>query len=185
MAYSLCFTGHRPKDLFGYDESSRARYTELTNDILNVLRNYYDKGYRTFISGGAQGVDQIAFWAVCYLKKEHEDVQNVLYIPCKKQDSIWRSKGMFSKQEYQLMLKKADKVHYVSESVYKGPWDLLVRNHAMVNDSDAVLAVYAREEDFREISSGSGTAECMNYAFNAGKKITILNPLTKEVSEVK
>ena len=69
MAKTICFTGHRPKDLFGYDEHQRARYSELTHDILNLVRNSYKNGYKTFITGGAQGADQLHFGRLSILKK--------------------------------------------------------------------------------------------------------------------
>ena len=177
MINSMCFTGHRPKELFGYDESARPKYSELTQEILKIIRGLYDDGCRTFISGGAQGVDQIAFWAVEHLKKEHPDVKNVLYAPFKNQESSWKEKGMFGQAEYRKMLKAADKVSYVFES-RRSNYMLMVRNHIMVNDSDVVLAIYGRPEDFRTIEKGSGTAECMQYAYKNNKDIIILNPFT-------
>lgn len=47
-----------------------------------------------------------------------------------------------------------------------------------------LLAIYGKDEDFRNIKKGSGTAECMNYAWNHGKEIIILNPTKNEVRKI-
>ena len=59
---TACFTGPRPKNLFGYDDDEAYKYLlAVTKEVVDL---FYYYGYRYFISGGAQGFDQIAFWAV-------------------------------------------------------------------------------------------------------------------------
>ena len=63
----MCFTGRRPKDLFGYNHDA---YIPMVEAIKRDLRGFVSNGYTEFISGGAQGFDQLAFWAVNALKRE-------------------------------------------------------------------------------------------------------------------
>ena len=66
---TCCFTGHRPNKLFGYDLSN-PNYQILAKKIKYVARVLIEQnGVDTFITGGALGVDTIAFFAVQSLKK--------------------------------------------------------------------------------------------------------------------
>lgn len=69
---TVCFTGHRPKDIIKtnpYDETSRNQYQKLVDYTVTRINALIDQGYINFISGGAQGFDQLAFWAVNKAKK--------------------------------------------------------------------------------------------------------------------
>ena|GEM_PF-826073 len=163
-----CFTGRRPKDLCGYEHDN---YKEFTKDLANALDDLYKNGVRVFITGGAQGFDQLAFWAVEMLKKQHDDISNVVFVPFKGQEKRWKENGAFGQSEYQKMLGKADSVRYLNEELteYKEIAKALTdRNKAMVNDSDLVVALYP-DLSYRENSGG--TAHCMRYAEEKGKPI--------------
>lgn len=184
MSKTLCFTGHRPSGLFGYglDTSTQERYSALTKELVDILHDLHQEGFSRFITGGAQGVDQLAFWAVDFIKDYYPDdkIENIIYAPCKGQESRWRHKGRFGQEEYNQMLSLATDIHHVSEEFYRGPQDMIRRNHAMVDDSDAVLAVYGKDEDYHNVKGG--TAECMRYADKLGKPLIIFNPFTEEIT---
>ncbi len=197
MSKTLCFTGHRPNELFGYGYSAQAlkndtfhrelivqgyQYTDLVNDIIQILHRIHPLGYTKFITGGAQGADQLAFWAVAFIKDYYPEdgIENIVYVPYIEQWKRWRPKGLFGQNEYFQMLEAATDVVYVSEKSYRGPQDMIRHNHAMVDNSDAVLAIYGKSEDYHDAKGG--TAECMRYAEKLGKPIIILNPFTHEVT---
>lgn len=163
-APTLTFTGHRPDKLAGYDRAAYRDFTEQLADLL--FENYYEHGYRRFITGGAQGFDQLAFWAVEKMKKAHslKDVENVLYVPFSGQDRRWKETGTFSRDDYRKMRKFADReVVLVPCATTKGEVvaALMGRNREMVNASDRVLAL-CNSDSWREDSGG--TAACMRYA---------------------
>lgn len=165
---TLCFTGRRPKDLCGY---KKEKYKNLVDCITKFCDYFYKQGYRNFISGGAQGFDQLAFWAVNKLKASHPDIKNIVYVPFKGQERNWLATGLFSRQEYRLMLSLADEVVYLQDELhdYKDiAKALFARNHAMVDASDAVIALYP---DNTWPTSKGGTAECMRYAETHHKDI--------------
>lgn len=62
----VAFTGHRPKDLYGYND--RDPYKVVVQKIIENLKALDDD--LVVITGGAQGIDQLAFWAAEHLKKE-------------------------------------------------------------------------------------------------------------------
>ena len=178
---TCCFTGRRPKDLAGYDWNKYRSFGKQFVDYLNVL---YKQGTRNFISGGAQGFDQLAFWAVTALKKRYgyTDVNNIVYVPFEGQDNLWKEEGPFGREEYNKMLMQADEVKLlverdkVSYSGHMIAGYLLDRNRAMVDDSDFVVALYP-DDSFR--TNSGGTSDCMRYAEGKKKEIHQVTYLIK------
>ena len=87
MAKTVCFTGKRPNKLYGYDD--KEGYECLFDMLYSVCKNLYLRhGVRQFITGGAQGVDQLAFWAVQQLAQKHKDIKNIVYISFEGQERV-------------------------------------------------------------------------------------------------
>ena len=167
MIQTVTFTGPRPKKLFGYND--KESYQKIVDVLKIQVKDAYDNGARRFISGGAQGLDQMAFWAVYSVKKEHPDIQNILYIPHKKQADAWSETGLFSKKQHELMLSLADEVKYIDNDYNVDTSDkkgvvtaLMLRNQVMVDDSDLLIALYPHNKDY--YSEKGGTEECIKYA---------------------
>ena len=182
---TLCFTGRRPKDM-GFKETTvskygreylkntqnKSSYADFVLELANIIEKFYENGYKRFISGGAQGFDQLAFRAVSLVKEKHPDIQNIMYVPFRGQERQWLPFGYFGKDEYQKMLLSADEVYYVVDkelTEYKSlVGALYARNHAMVTASDKVLALYP-DDDWQEHKGG--TCECMRHAYSKGVPI--------------
>ena len=161
---TMCFTGRRPKDLCGYDSFRYNAFAKGLSDL--IYTEFYEKrGIRRFITGGAQGFDQLSFWAVHRMKKEHqlEDVESVVFVPYEHYETRWAAKGCFSKAEYWQMIEHADRVVVISES--NETKALFDRNHAMCRCSSMCLGLYP--DDGWTYGRG-GTAECMTYAKGLG-----------------
>lgn len=157
---TMCFTGRRPKDLCGYDLSMYAQFMKDLSDLV-YQKFYKDLCVRRFLTGGAQGFDQIAFWSVEYMKKKSgcEDVENIVCIPFKEQESRWAAEGLFSQSEYRSILGRADRVIEISRINTIDAF--FMRNHMMCENSDLCLGLYP--DGTWETSKG-GTAECLRYA---------------------
>lgn len=170
-----CFTGHRPNKLHGYDRNAyRPLVSQLTGRCEEILRKYNLDG---FISGGAQGFDQLAFWSVKHVIDQGNLIENLVYIPFVGQSDIWRPTGPFGQQDYDQMLLASTGVKIIAP---EKPADkrgivqaLYARNHAMVDDSDLVIGLWAEPGDFR--ASNGGTAECLRYAIAQGKQVLVLH----------
>jgi uncharacterized phage-like protein YoqJ/uncharacterized protein YeaO (DUF488 family) len=170
MSKTIAFTGRRPKDLCGYNYDNYRTFVKQLTDILDGLNQ---QGYSKFISGGAQGFDQLAFWAVNCLKREHTDrhINNVVYVPFRGQECRWAKTGDFSQADYNKMLRFATETIYLSENLtdYSQIVNALhSRNHAMIDDCDLLVALYP-SDDF--MTSKGGTAEAMRYAKSVSKPI--------------
>jgi len=156
----ICFTGKRAKNLAGYNRQSYQQLFDKLYEFLYRLVEVYKAFDIVFYSGGAQGFDQLAFWAVEKVKKSYP-VKNVVVVPFKGQENPWKEQGTFSRADYNLMLNKADKVVVLSEDNTNYADKYTARNHYMVDKSDAVIGL------FNEISGGTG--ECIHYALKQRK----------------
>ena len=166
MKNTCCFTGHRPNKLFGYDLNN-PNYQKLAKVIRQYCRYLVDNhGVDKFISGGALGVDTVAFFAVESLKKDYPHIQNILAIPFVGQSSIWKNKVDIDR--YERMLKIADRVvivdtveEYKSNTIGQ---KLNRRNEYMVNNSSYLIATWNGDKS-------GGTYNCLKFANENGLKI--------------
>ncbi len=155
---TCCFTGRRAKYLFGYDKAS---YGPLLQQIKDCVLSLYKLGYRNFITGGAQGFDQLAFWAVDSAKKQYPDIQNIVYIPFQGQELRWAPDGVFGQNEYNQMLQCADEIKIISDQANKAA--LFMRNEAMIDASDGIICLY-EDDTWKDSKTAGGTAASMRYA---------------------
>ena len=133
---TICFTGPRPNKLYGY--KNKEKYQKLVDCIHDFLRGFCrieSDEILTVITGGAQGIDQLAFWAANSLKKEYS-LKNEVYIPFVGQEELWNETGLFGKKE---------------------------RNKEMVDNSQMIVGLYPLNKDFTK-DRNSGTASCLRYA---------------------
>ena len=168
MGKSACFTGPRPKKLYGY--CAPGAYKQLIHQkIIPVVERLIQKGFDTFYSGGAQGFDQCAFWAVNELKQKYPHIKNYVIIPCHDYEALWADTGLFSKEQFHSMLSLADNVTYVTQGVFTKEC-LPLRNHVMSDMSDIGIALY-EDDSWIDKTLHSGTAECMRYLQKTKKPI--------------
>lgn len=168
---TIGITGHRPNGLLGY--AADAQYAVLRKLIANRLVEIAHGSHVRIITGGAQGADQLAFWAAKDAKVANVLIDNVVYVPFDGQDSRWRRDGLFGRQAYAKMLETADEVRIITAGVSTTNFAavrmaMMARNHAIVDDSDIVLAI-----TMHGVAPGerSGTAGTIRYALKTGKTV--------------
>ena len=176
----ICFTGHRPNRLFGYDICTKGNQwiCQQTYDIILEIaeREGYDQEY-VFYHGGALGYDNFSFEVIQKLKFDYPKlkVKQVMAIPFKKQYIKWNESDV---QDYFAQMDLADEVVYVDElKDYDTSWGvkgeyhpikMAMRNLYMVNHSDIVIGCYE--------GSKGGTYNCLKMARDNGREIIIINP---------
>lgn len=177
MDISVAFTGHRPNKLYGYADTKP--WTALRDKIaesLEALCSRYDNV--VVITGGAQGIDQTAFWASIKLRKEGLPIRSIVYVPFEGQSSPWKAKGLFSQDEYARMLRAADEVRIISDTRPKDGREasmmMFARDAAMVDDAEMLIAV--SDIDINNIPTRGGTAHTIRYAKKAGKPVAFIRP---------
>lgn len=190
---TLTFTGHRPKDLGGYDENNPVAHN-VKAQLRALIVQAYDRGYRKFITGMAPGVDQWAGEILVELKNTHKDIVIVAAIPFASQATIWPEYGqrrwynlLENCDEIYIVDKKDDKAYTVEEvrglSLTQEPepkyaivQKLQARNVWMVDRADSILAIWR--------GTNGGTGNCVRYAQSKGVKIVSYNPDTNEVEKL-
>lgn len=165
---TMCFTGHRPNKLCGYDINA---YTQFVNNLMEVLQTYVTKyNIKNFITGGAQGFDQLVFWAVHHLQHKHPEykIQNIVFVPFTGQESKWSSTGLFSQTDYKNMLSVADRIVICNREITNNSDfntirnALMNRNKMMVDESIRVMAL-CNETDAHTNNITGGTGNCVRY----------------------
>lgn len=171
-SFTTCFTGPRPNSLHGYDP---AAYEDIKTALVQAVAGLNILGVRDFISGGAQGIDQLACRAVDQVKQTRPEIRNIIYIPFPAQPSRWRPTGLFSQAEYQECLGLADQAAVLAgdpdpADAYAAINLLHARNHAMVRDSDLIIA-FLTGRSLNWQNAKGGTSECVRYAHGRRKPV--------------
>lgn len=174
IATSVTFTGHRPAKLAQNNRQAyqSKHYDKFLPALTKSLEAYLNIGIDTFITGGAQGFDQLVFWAVENLKTNFPDktIRNVVYIPFKGQESKWIDDGgIFSPTKYRQMLDLADEVHYCTDLDNTAnrrdiAMALDYRNRCMCKSASRLLALWNEDEYKADAIAPGGTANCWKFA---------------------
>lgn len=148
---TVCFTGHRPTEFGGYDESL-PQICYIKNALRDKIESAILNGYDTFISGMACGVDMWAAEAVIELQGKYSHIKLVAAIPFAEQASVWPE---HTQERWTGIITKASETKYVSPSGYAA-WKMQVRNVWMVDHASLVIAVWN--------GAPGGTNNCIVYA---------------------
>lgn len=144
-------TGHRPDKLGGYNmKATMWLHRVATAAVLTAKPDI-------IISGMAQGWDMAL--AQCAINMK---IPLWAYIPFVGQEQVW---PQATRLYYLELLRRAEKVVVCSEGGYTKA-AMHVRNRRMVNDCDALLALWD--------GSDGGTANCISYASFIGRPYTNL-----------
>lgn len=160
---TMCFTGHRPDKLGGYDKRTPLKM-EIQRQMLNHIMNAYDVGYRNFISGMALGTDTYGAILVLGLQKQYPEMNLITAIPFEGQERMWKEKDQ---KLFRYIRHFSDKDVIVCDGGYHVS-KMQTRNKWMVDNSGAVLAVWD--------GSKGGTANCVRYAKSQHKILWRINP---------
>ena len=167
---ACAITGHRPKS-FPWKYNETAPDCVLLKETLAAqIRLLADSGVTDWLSGMALGVDLWCAQIVLSLKEKNPALRLHCILPCKGQEVKWPKA---EQEQYHSILKRADEVVYVSRDYH--PDCMLERNRYMVDRASILLAVYNG-------TRRSGTGMTVNYADAKHRMITIINPITREVS---
>lgn len=157
---TCCFTGHRSRDLpFGGDVSKQG-IKNLISTIQLVCTQAYNEGYRTFITGMAEGADIMCGSVIMDMMncKEYGDIRLICALPYREQRrELSRPTDRYI---HSLLLDKAEAVVVTGTVGDRARYR--VRNLFMVEHSSAIIAVY------KEKQKGSGTLQTINMAKRNG-----------------
>lgn len=171
MEYKTCsFTGHRPQKLpWRYNESC-SDCIRLKEVLTVQISQLVALGVTDYFSGMAEGTDMFCSEIVLAQHMENPALRLHCILPHEGQADKW---SQLAQERYHSILAKADSVEYVSRGYYDGC--MIDRNHRLVDSTDLLLAVY---NGVRR----SGTGATVNYARKMGRKIILIDPVTRSIT---
>jgi uncharacterized phage-like protein YoqJ len=173
---AIAFTGHRPEKIGGYDPINPMRqrvYHTLQSLIRATIESApASSGWQrlNFISGMAQGIDQIAAEIVLQEKATDPRIHLIAAVPCRDQERQWPTEAQ---HRYHELLKQCDTVIMVTNAPYTFEC-MHIRNRWMVDHADFMIAVWDG------IQRG-GTARCVAYAVSKTLPVLHWNPVTNKI----
>jgi len=169
---SCAFTGHRPsKFSWRYNESD-PRCVALKAVLAEQIKMQVEAGTTDFLSGMAQGIDQICAELVLHQREKNHMLKLHCILPCMGQDAKWTDAAW---RRYRFIIKQADSRVYVNRAYCKEC--MLERDRYMIEYASTLLAVY------NGVNRG-GTAATVNYARELGREIIIINPFNLAVTHL-
>jgi len=167
---TCAFTGHRPSKLpWGYDETAKG-CVRLRETLAAQIASLVDNGVTDFLSGMAQGIDQICAELILLQREKNSVLKLHCILPCMGQDAKWSD---LARRRYRSIIQRADSRVYVSRTYYEGC--MLKRNEFMVKHSDCLLAVYDGKR-------WGGTAATVNFARKQYREIIAIDPVSCRVT---
>ena len=159
---TACFTGHRPEKISKSGNPKKSYLLQIKSMLyLETLEAVRDRGYRTFISGMAKGVDLWACNIVLDIKKMYPDIKLICALPYESHGKTWHGIERF---EFERYLAHADEVIAVSKEYSKDCF--YKRNRFMVDNSSLLIGICRDEK--------SGTGQTINYAKRKGLDTKII-----------
>ncbi len=116
---SVCFTGHR--------FIPAAETEALRLRLRKTIEALYERGFRTFLCGGALGFDTLAGLEVLSCRRTLPELRLRMVLPCRSQSARWAPRDQ---AVYATLLSAADQVLWLSEDYYDGC--MLMRNRYLV-----------------------------------------------------
>ena len=158
----IAITGHRPKNIYGYDLNHPSyRLIQLAIKDALIKNNCTD-----FYTGMDVGIDQLAALAVLDLKTEGYDINLHAAIPCRNYSAKWPKE---SQDLYDAILSECDTMTLVTDGPYS-PRVWLDRYVWMVKQVDMMIAVY-------NPGRAGTTRDHVEYAKSRRKAVWCIPPL--------
>lgn len=165
---SVCFTGHRPQHLGGFDERAPINVwvkQSLAKSIVGFIDKFQTKNW---ISGGALGVDQWAAEIVLWLRENRGfPLKLIIMKPFPSQHVKWNEE---SQRRFLKICEYADEIIDCQPDPYAA-WKMQHRNKEMLKRADAVIAVWN--------GSDGGTGNCLKSARFRKMPILLIDPIAK------
>jgi len=160
---TCCFTGHRPNKLPWRDDESDPRCLALKTAIRREVERAYDRGFRHFICGMAQGCDFYFCEAVLALRDLRPGVTVEAAVPCPEQAEKWPERD---RERWARLVGLCDYETVVQHSYDRGC--MLRRDRYMVDRSALLIAAFD--------GTAGGTQYTVAYAMKRGVETVRIEP---------
>jgi uncharacterized phage-like protein YoqJ len=137
----LYLTGYKSFEL-GIFKNNHEGVHYIKKAIRHSLTPLVEDGLEWVLVSGQLGVELWAAEEVLELRKHYPQLQLAILTPYLNQEQKWNEQN---KDYYHSIISKADFVDSISKKPYENPMQLRMKNHFLLNKSDAMLIVYDEE----------------------------------------
>ncbi|WP_163101113.1 DUF1273 domain-containing protein [Peribacillus alkalitolerans] len=137
----LYLTGYKAFEL-GIFKNNHEGVHYIKKAIRHTLIALIEDGLEWVLVSGQLGVELWAAEEVLALRKQYPQLQLAVLTPHFHQEEKWNEQN---KEYYHSILNKANFVDSISKKPYENPMQLRMKNHFLLNKSDALLIVYDDE----------------------------------------
>ena len=155
---TCCFTGHRPQRLPWGDNEADLRCQAVKARLTRAVAEAYDRGYRHFLCGMAQGCDLYFCEAVLALRERYPEVTVEAAIPGPTQADAWPEA---ERDRYRELVARCDMETMVSDT-YSSTC-MQRRDRYMVDHAMLLIAAFD--------GTAGGTRYTVEYALRRGIEI--------------
>lgn len=159
---TVCFSGHRPEKLPDKGDLTSLKMKGVLSMLYYEIQQSIEQGFKTFIIGGAKGIDLWAAEFIMQFKYRGSDIDLVIALPYKDFGVNYTGMELFLRGN---AVKTSSLIVNVSEEPSKSCYRK--RNQFMIDHSSRLIAVISNLK--------SGTGQTVNYAEKNGIETKIIN----------
>ena len=167
-AKTVCFTGYRPEKIKKTDPDNDFLFADIQAHILGIIHKLAERGYKTFLSGMAEGFDLMAASAVLLVQSNYPEIELVCVIPFPEQADRF---APFWKAEHKRIMREAQRHITISDKYHSGVFHR--RNNFLVDNASFLVCYYDGQP--------GGTYHTVEQA--ESKELEIINLFGMQVSE--
>ncbi len=153
---SVSFSGYRATKLRHSINKNGGDYSHIEEDIRSAVTQFIDRGYDTFITGGADGFDLLATKVILSLRFLHKDIKLVMAVPFLGQEASYSEQD---REFYEQSLESADPIEIISYNFHSRAY--LDRNDFMLANSSQLICYFDGQR--------GGTM----YTYNRAKRLSM------------
>lgn len=142
MIKVLTVTGYKPHELGIFDEK-HIGIKYIKKVLEKRIIGYIETGLEWVLISGQLGVELWCAEVVLDLKKQYPQLKLAVLTPFYNQEERWND---LRKEQYRLVLNKADYVESITKRPYENPSQLKLKNQFLVEKSDGILVIYDEEK---------------------------------------
>lgn len=133
---TVAFTGYRPEKIKKSQPDNDFLFPEIQARLLSTIHQLAERGYKTFLSGMAEGFDLMAASAVLLVRNSFPEIELICVVPFPEQAQRFEA---FWKGEHARVIIEGGKL-IISDQYHRGVFHR--RNDFLINNSSVVVCYY-------------------------------------------
>lgn len=134
---TVAFTGYRPEKIKKSQPDNDFLFAEIQARLLSAIHSLAERGYKTFLSGMAEGFDLMAASAVLLARNSFPEIELICVVPFPEQAQRFEP---FWKDEHARVIKEGGKLITISNQYHSGVFHR--RNDYLIDNSSVLVCYY-------------------------------------------